>query len=255
MKYIKYAFVVFLCVFSFYFSDRVIIFVENQSPIMKEIKANSESLRSEPVNAVIDGNTIVPGQNGYEVNERESYLKMNEFGAFNDTFYVYDAILPEVSLYDNLDKIIIRSSKNDSVALIVESAELAEYLDSVGITYSKIIYEADEAIEDQEYLNGNAYEEDFDELNSFFKRKKMNNKICVIGYSNLSLCKKYEYFLVSPSVVVYPSNLADAKSRLSGGDIVLLSDSLSLGEAKIIVNQLKYKSLNFVELSTLISEE
>ena len=255
MKYIKYSLVVFLCLFSFYFSDRAILFIENQSPIMKTIRQNSASLKTDAVNAIIEGNTIIPGKNGRIVNERESYLKMNDFGAFNETFYVYDAIKPEISLYDNLDKIIIGSSDNQSVALIIESDDLATYLDDEGIFYSKIIYMADEVEDDRDYINGNANTREYEDLNSLLKRKKLNNKICLIGYSNLSLCKEYKYFLVSPTLTIYKSNLANAKSQISGGQIIHLTKDLSLSEAKVIINQIRYKDLNFVYLSTLIDEE
>ena len=38
MRYVKYGLVIVLCVFSFYFSDKLILAVENMSPIMKEVK-------------------------------------------------------------------------------------------------------------------------------------------------------------------------------------------------------------------------
>ena len=51
-----------------------------------------------PVDAIIDDNTIIPGIKGKKINERESYLKMNEFGAFNINFLQYDYQKPNISL-------------------------------------------------------------------------------------------------------------------------------------------------------------
>ena len=121
MKYFKYALVITLCVLSFYASDRLILYVENLSPLMKEIKMYEDTLYESPVNAIIEDNTIISGKNGRELNKRESYLKMNDFGSFNETFFVYDYIKPDISLKDNLDKIIIGNVDNSKIALIVDN--------------------------------------------------------------------------------------------------------------------------------------
>lgn len=255
MKYIKYTLVVILCVFSFYCSDRLILYVESKSPIMKSIKESSASKESSPVNAVINGNTIIPGKNGKVVNERESYLKMNDFGTFNETFFVYDKIKPEISVYDHLEKVIVGGNDSKSVALISDNEEVITYLNDEGINYSELIYEARDDLLDNEYINGNASLDKFELLNAYLKRRKKNDKICLIGYSNISLCKELKYFLVSPTISVYKSNLAYAKTQIAGGQIIFLTEGLSLSEAKIIINAIRYKDLAIVPLSKFISEE
>lgn len=93
MKYIKYALVITLCVLSFYASDRLILYVENLSPLMKEIKMYEDSLYESPVNAIIEDNTIITGKKGRELNKRESYLKMNDFGSIKSMNNKYTIIL------------------------------------------------------------------------------------------------------------------------------------------------------------------
>lgn len=254
MKIVKYCLVIFLCLFSFYFSDRVILYIESKSPIMQEIMSVSDSFKSEPVNAIIKDNTIVPGKNGKVVNERESYLKMNDFGAFNNTFLVYDDIKPDVSLYDNLDKVIVGGADNNSVALIVLEDEIATLLDKEDILYTKVIYEVDEVLNGA-YINGNTDKSNFKELNSFLKRKKLNDKLCLVGYSNMALCRDNKYFLISPTLTVYSSNLAYAKTQISGGKIILLGNGLNSTEVKIIISAIKHRDLTFKYLKDFISEE
>ncbi len=105
MKYLKFTLLLFLCVFSFYMSDRILLIVEEASPLMQTINQVEDFDEYEPIDAKIEGNTIIPGKKGRVINKRETYLKMNDFGAFNETFYVYDYISPGVSIEDNLDKI------------------------------------------------------------------------------------------------------------------------------------------------------
>lgn len=253
MKYIKYSLVIFLCVFSFYVSDMAILMVENMSPIMKKVKTYSDNY-VEPVNAIIEDNTIIPGSNGTKLNERESYLKMNEFGTFNETFLVYDYIKPDVSLYDNLDKVIVNTNKKDKVSLIVLNDKWDNYFKENSILYTKVINSNNNLDRSSSYINGNIDEDEFNKLNSYLKKNKLNSKICLVDYSNLASCKKNKYFIVKQTVEVNHSNLASVKKTIKGGNIILLDSSLELNEVKIIINYIKYNNLDIINLSDLIKE-
>ena len=254
MKYIKYGFVIALMLVSFYASDRLLLYVESLSPIMKSIEDNlpSDIL---PVNAVIDGNTIIPGKNGEVVNKRESYLKMNDFGTFNETFFVYDYVKPKVSLYDNLDKVIVRGFSKTDVALIVDNKEFENYLVENNIKFSKIIHNRDEIVNTNiEYINGGVNSSEAKSLDVYFKREKINKKICIVGYTSNNYCSENKYFKVSPTIDIYKSNLAVEKGRIDGGSIIFIHDNLTLNEAKLILNEITANNLKIVYLSDLISE-
>ncbi len=253
MKKLKYLLVICLGVFSFYFSDQAILFVESKSPIMKQVKAlQVETV--EPVNAIIEDDTIIPGKNGSKLNERESYLKMNEFGKFNETFLVYDYIKPEISLYDHLDKMIVKSSHTNEVALIIESNEHAKYLESENIKYTKVIKDKSQIEGNGEFINGNLDEETFYKLNGYLKKNKLNNKICLVNKSNRESCEELKYFLVNPSIKINHTNLAEKKKTIEGGTFIYLESNLSISEVKLIITQIKYRNLNINYLSELIKE-
>ena len=221
---------------------------------MKEVKENAiDDIL--PVNALIDGNTIVPGKNGKSVNIRESYLKMNEFRVFNDTFYVYDFIKPEISLYDNLDKVIIRGNSDKDISLIVDNKLLEEYLLENNIKFSKVISNKSEiSNKDIEYINGSNTEKSFKELNVYLNREKLNKNICLIGYSFNKICYLEDYLKVVPSLDVYSSNFIRDKDKITGGSILFIHDNLSLSEGKIVINYINKLKYNIVYLSDLISE-
>lgn len=254
MKYIKYTLVVILMVFSFYVSDRVLLYVESLSPLMKEIEANMQE-EVLPVDAIIEGNTIIPGKNGEKVNIRESYLKMNEFGAFNELFYVYDYVKPNISLYDNLDKVIIRGNSKNHVSLIVDNKEFQEYLLNEDIKFNKIILSGNEITNKNiEYINGSSDVESFKNLNVYFKREKINKNLCIVGYSSNKYCSENKYFKVAPTIEFYKSNLAKDKNKIDGGSIIFIHDNLSLSECKLILNEIYSANLSIIYLSELISE-
>ncbi len=253
MKYVKYSLVIFLCIFSFYISDMAILMVENMSPIMKQVKTYSNNY-VEPVNAIIEDNTIIPGSNGSKLNERESYLKMNEFGTFNETFLVYDFVKPDVSLYDNLDKIIIKTNKKHEVSLIILDEKWESYLKENKINYTKVIRDYDNLDQGSSYINGNMDADKFNKLNGYLKKNKMNSKMCLIDYSNIASCKSNKYFLIKPTIEVNHSNLASVKKKIEGGNIILLNSSLNLNEVKVVINHIKYNNLNIIPLEELIKE-
>lgn len=244
MKYVKYSFLLLIAVFSFFISDKVLLYVENLNPIMKQIDNIKDEYKVESVNALIDGNTIIPGKKGKIVNARESYLKMRDFKKFNDTFLIYDYVEPEISLMNNLDKIIIKGNKDNSVSIIITNNSLDQYLIENKINYNKIIdkkedYKTNEMVE---YIDVNRNID-----------LKLKNNICLIGYSDVKYCKKKKKFLVMPSQEISLSNLYKI-NNISSGDIILIDQNIDLANFKIILNKIKSKNLHIIKIGELISE-
>ena len=197
MKKIKYFLVIILMLFSFYLSDKVTNLAINKNPLMQEIKEKSSSLTVMGSNATIVDNTIIPGIALKQVNEKESFFKMKEFGSFNETFLVYDYKKPDISLKDNKDKIIISGNKSlRQVSIIVEDADnLKKYFDKLKIKYN-ILSTTETKMGNQEYFNSETTESKFLDLESLLKKNKLNTQICILNYSNLKLCKEKKYYLI-----------------------------------------------------------
>ncbi len=256
MKNVKYVILIVMSIFSFYISDKLLLMVEGMSPLMQTINEVKDFREYEPVNAIIEGNTIIPGKRGRTINKRETYLKMNDFGTFNETFFVYDYQEPEISLKDNLDKIIIKGNNNSAISLIVDADIFDEYLKGENIKYTKLINDENKIKKSDliNYVNANGDETDFYDLNYYLKRNKINNKICLVGFSNIKVCNDLRYYLVEPNLNMYHSNVVSIKSKVSGGDILYIHDNVSLAELKVLINEIKYKGLTIVHLNDLIKE-
>lgn len=256
MKKIKYLVLIAMSVFSFYISDKLLLMVEGMSPLMQTINEVSDFKEYEPVDAIIDGNTIIPGKKGRTINKRETYLKMNDFGTFNETFFVYDYTKPDVSLYDNLDKVIIKGNSKTDISILVGTNTYDDYLIENKISFTKII-SSEDSIKKSDlitYINGNLEEKKFYDLNYYLKRNKKNSKICLVGETNLNICNELKYFLIEPNVDLYHSNVTNVKMNIEGGDIIYVHDNVSISELKIIINEVNYKGLRIVKLSELIKE-
>lgn len=245
-----------LIAFSFYFTDQVSLLVANKSDLMKEIKAVSEHYREEAVDAVIDTtqNTIIPGAYGREVDDRESYLSMHEFGAFNENYLIYNFIKPNTSLQDNKDKYITRGNgKNRYIGLIVaENESVLKYLQSREIKFDLLAATSKEMESDSEYINIASNAAEFKTLNSKIAKDK---KLCLKDYSDLASCLKNGYYIIDAELKLQANNVSEIKKHISSGTIILITSSAPLEHVKLILNEAEYKDLEPVYLSELISEK
>ena len=69
-----------IMLFSFYYTERIAILMQNKSPIMQQINDVEENYIVSAVNAKVEDNYIVPGIMGRMVNKNKSYVNMKAFG-------------------------------------------------------------------------------------------------------------------------------------------------------------------------------
>ena len=209
-------------VFSFYYTEKIALIVLDKNPLMEEIHTFCEDYEVDSVDAVIQGDYIIPGINGLEVNARESFYGMQELNVFNEYYLVYDQVTPEVSIEDHKDKIIKQgNAKLKQVSLILSS----EKTDA------------------------------FDSLENTLNLNKENKHICVLDDGNYEVCLKNKNYLVEPTLKLSATNYIDVKNHLNSGCIILICDNAKLEDVKLLLKEIKYKGYDVVYLSELISEE
>ena len=241
-----------LLLFSFYFTDKVSEIVIDNTRLMSEIKTVMSEYKTDAIDAKVDisNNEIVPGKYGKTINEEESYQRMKEISAFNKNFLVFDYIKPQISLSDNKDKIISRGNPyNREVSLIVTDNDISKYLENNNIKHNTI--NTSKSLGNKvEYINAN-YEESL-----FYKTdRKLNNKICLKGYSNLNLCNKNDYFIIKPSIVLNKQNIISSINKIESGYIILLDGNIDLRYIDELIKEIRYRDYKIVFISSLIDEK
>lgn len=246
----------FLIVGSFYFTDKVMVYINNKNPIMQEIVLNKDKYKVEAVNAIIEDNTIIPGVNGKDVDVNKSFNKMENYGYFNELYLIYSKSAPLLSLNDYKDKIIIKGNpKKRMISLVVDhNDEVIDYLKQKNIKYTLIGKIEDNIDTSIEYINGETDNKLFSNLNSLLNHKKVNSKLCMVEKSNLELCKKKKYYLFKYSINMDDDILSNI-NEISSGDIVYISSSVSLNKVKSLLNEIARIDLEINYLSKLISED
>ena len=256
-KYGKYILFSLLVLLSFYTTNKTANLVRNQDPILKEIRNISLEKKEDFVNAVIEDDYIIPGMYGSIIDELKSLAKMKEQDVFNNLYLVSQPIKPDISLSDNLDKIIIKgNSKKQQVSFVIDensSKKIKDYLVKNNIKASLLITK-DNFSKDSYFEQINNDFKNYKELDKTLKKNKINTNICVLdnNNSNLKFCKSKKKYLVKPGMFLDNANIIEIKTKLDSGSIIYIKDATYLD---CLVEYIKSKDLKIVPLSQLISEK
>ena len=256
-KYGKYILFSLLVLLSFYTTNKTANLVRNQDPILKEIRNISLEKKEDFVNAVIEDDYIIPGMYGSIIDELKSLAKMKEQDVFNNLYLVSQPIKPDISLSDNLDKIIIKgNSKKQQVSFVIDensSKKIKDYLVKNSIKASLLIAK-DNFSKDSYFEQINNDFKNYKELDKTLKKNKINTNICVLdnNNSNLKFCKSKKKYLVKPGMFLDNANIIEIKTKLDSGSIIYIKDATYLD---CLVEYIKSKDLKIVPLSQLISEK
>ena len=243
-------------VFSFYYTDKIALMVQSNNPIMKQINQEKEKHEEKSVNAIINEDKIIPGKNGLTINVEKSFSAMKSFNAFNSYYLIYDQVKPDISLNDNKDKIITNGNlSNKNISIILEYNEKnVKYLENYNI-------KGDVLIKKDNFLNTNKLEminndfENYNEVEILLNRSKLNNNLCLAIEDNKDFCQKKNKYLINSELVLSNDNVFKIKNSLKNGSIIIVKEDTNISNLEIILKQAKFKGLNVVYLSKLISEE
>lgn len=215
-----------LCSYSYSsFSVSVIKEYDDLMVYINEIK-DQYSIKS--VDATINGNSIIPGIKGKEIDVSESYNKMKKINKFNSSLIVYKDVKPNISLEDNKDKYIVSGNKNKSRVSIILKVNSMDKLTS---------------------LNNFNFDYTFDN-----KKTKVNNFCLYNNLVYLKECANDNLYTIKP-VMINKQPLKYTKKLLNNGVILMyeVNDEF-LNEYEIILKYIESRGLEIVNLNKLVVE-
>ena len=279
-KVLEALLVVLALLFSFYYTEKAVIILESNDPIMKEIKENGKSKEEEAIDAKVVDNTLIPGYNGLKINLEESFKKMKNYGSYNQSLLVFEEISPTISIDDYYDKYISSGNGvNTDVALIFtleDSNYLNKLIDILNSTsINSTLFIDGTVLENNITIFSNldkekyelellSYDKSYDEMlfkNSLYKLETISNKhpkYCYASYDNeevLNLCNNLSMHTIIPTLKLEENIYASIKGNLRNGSIIYvkLSDS-NLSSLNILINYIKQRGFTLVTLDTLLNE-
>lgn len=277
-KIIKLMGLFILIVFSFFYTDKVASVIRDEDSLMIEIRNVENLYKVNPVDGIIDNNTIIPGLYGKKINIDKSYKKMREIGTFDKKFIVYDTIKPNVSISNNKDKFIIKGNNNKQMISLVFILDDNRYLDMVEnianekevfinyfVTSNYLISNSTvvAALENREVYNyGNDGKYSPDNIifaNNLISRITKNNAIyCLstsLNKSVLELCSDNNLYTILPNIIVNNNLFSSVKDNISSGSIVLIKlNNSNIKELGVTIDYIKGKGLKIGGLSSLLNE-
>ena len=218
-KYVKVLGIISLMLFSFYYTEKIALYAQNNTTLKKEILTYKETEKVASVNAVVTGNTITPGINGLEINVNKSYNAMKSSNVFDEYNLVYDEIKPSISVIDYPDKIINSGNiEKKAVSIIISNQNNnIDYLNEIKVPYS--------------YLH--------------------NDNYCVI--IDNTTCDNH-LRKVKPSYILNNTNFVKYVKDISSGSIIYLSDDFDRIYIDILLKHIKYFDLNILKLDDHLTE-
>ena len=266
-KYLEYFGFVILAVFSFFYTAKTSMVIKNMDDIMIKIKEAKDSNIISPIDASIDGDTIIPGLSGREVKVNESYDAMKKVGTYSSNLLVYDKIKPDVSLFNNYDKYIVRgNSKKNQVSLIFKVdndniEQVVNILDKYNVKanfFSK--YELNDSILNLVSKGYNIGSISNKEWLSTLVMKVANQKYgyCYLEEKDkeiLQMCSMNKYFVIMPSIITKTTPTLTIKKNLESGSIISMDlNKEVIKELEFIIRYIKSKGYDIVNLETLLEE-
>jgi len=271
MKIIKFIGLLCLICFTFIYTEKIINVSISQDEIMIKLKEVENNYKIEPINAVINDDTIIPGNIGKYIDIDKSYKEMKKIGYFEEALISYKDIYPEISIYNNYNKYIIKGNTSDkqvsllytvnndktvnNIINILESknSTISFFIDSTFLSNNiDIIYKLNK-YEIYNYGNNGKYTKDnLIITNNIINNKSNNDSIyCLFlnkDINSLNTCTDYKMHSIIPTIT---GNFNDIKSNIANGSIIHITNSKELS---YIIDYIKNKGYNIVPLSNLIYE-
>lgn len=266
--------VISIIIFSLIYSDKSLKVIREYDDIMIKIKEENEF--TEPSNATIFENTIIPGKKGIKVDIEKSYLNMKRYGKYDKSLLIYKETEPLISIKDNYDKFVISGNKKikqvSLLFVLTKNSDLSSLIkilneNKVNATifvdinfYTQnnlsIINENNNEIGNLS-LNLDYSDSSFGWLNSKIK-KLTNTTYCYDEEYNLETlkhCSLYKIYTITPSIIISSNPYSKIKKEVQNGSIISFKLNKNIiDELSLSIKYLKSKNYNIVTLSKLLSE-
>lgn len=271
MKFIKLLGLICLICFTFIYTEKIIDVSINQDEIMIKLKEIESSYKIEPTNAIINHDTIIPGNIGRYIDIENSYKEMKKIGYFEESLISYKDIYPTTSIYNNYNKYIIKGNlKNKQIALIYilknnntidnilniiknKNITMSFFIDSSFLNNNiDIIYK----LKDYEIYNygsnGKYTKDNLIITNNIINHKSNNNSMYCLFLNkdndSLNTCSASKMLSIIPSI---NGNYNDIKNNLENGSIINITNTQELSN---IIDYIKNKGYSISSLSNVIKE-
>ncbi len=279
-KIIKILFACLLVLASFFYTDKVVSFMEDKDPIMIKLKKEKNKLEESPINAKVDVSYLIPGYSGVVVDLNKSFTKMKKYGSYNEALVVFKESVPTISIDEYYDKYIVSGNGfTNYISLVFEInnkellPKIKEVLkdndvratffvdgvllkeDSILITSLLEDFHEIELLNNKNNYDKLIFEEELDSLQVIANRR---GKYCLAKYDQkeiLELCSKEKMHTIIPTMQISSKPYLSVKGKIREGAIISISVTKeNISELDVLIKYIKQRGYTLDTLEQLLSE-
>lgn len=265
---------------SFFYTEKTVSVVKEMDEVMVQIEAQARTDKKDAQDASIDGNTIIPGISGKQVDVDLSYQKMKQYGSYDAKLLQYETVKPTNSILNYYDKYIVGGNHSVSKVSILFLVEEESDIEKIDTLVKK------EAIHVNYFIDGNWLEKNNDRMiqmiqdgnvigNLSYHRDYtdssfvwMNTIISRIGNQKIGYCytekqdkavlencKLQKKYTILPNLIAKEHPLMSVKEEIQPGSMISLPVNQVVEEQlTTIIRYIKSKGYKIVTLTELLEE-
>lgn len=267
-----------LACISFIITEKTALVVKENDELMQEIKKNQENYNQEPIPAIINEETMIPGINGKKIDIEKTYEEMKKIGTFNDKYLIYKTLPPSISYKNHYDKYIISGNpKKNMISLlfmVYEKDNITKIIDILKENKATFFVDgkwfeqnnelAIELIKQGHTIGNLSYNmnygnTDYIWINNILKKiGKQKQGYCYYtdNQDNLKACQLQQNYTIKPSIIIENSPLTQIKKNITSGSIISLKiNEETIKELPLIITYIKQKGYQIDTLTNHLNEE
>jgi len=247
--------IIFLTVFSFYYTDKVIELSNHNNIILASIDEYASLNDTKCIEGSINEDGIILGLSGLVVDKNKSYSNMKGIG-FKSELLEYKENKCILNKIDNLDKYIISGNKvNKNISLVIDVENKKYYKQMIDVLESynlKGNLLTNKYIEDYNYnvlFKGNE-----EELKKFKKNYEEFYCVKTSDYEIIDICKSEKINSIKVVNYIEDNLLINTKKILSNGTIIFIKETNSnLKELSSTIKYIQSRGFKIVDINELLT--
>lgn len=253
MNYLKYIIYIFIVIFSFTYTNKLINYTKTNNTLLASIEKYANDNNQYCIEGKMNEIGIILSFNGKIVDKNKSYSNMKG-NLFNEKSIEYKEDECILNKENNLDKYIISGNEiENNISIVIDITNKKYYEEMINIfNRNNIAYN----------LLINDSFENINEKNILYKGKNIKNikniynEIYCVEYENdiLEQCKKEKINTIK--IINYIDNnlYSNMKKQIKKGGIYFIKESSkNLIELEITLNYIKSRNYNIIDINELLS--
>ena len=249
MNFFKYVILILLIFFSFFYTNKVVDYVETNNVVLSRINEYALEYDKKCVEGSINEYGVILSFSGKLVDKNKSYSNMKG-SLFNENLIEYKKDECILNKEDNMDKYIISGNRIvNNISLVIDVTNKRYFEKMIGIL-DKYNLDSNLLVNDSFTGSGDVLLYKGKNIKEF--KNKYDSFYCTGEI--IDICKKEKINTIRIMNYIDDNLFFNIKKFLNNGNIIFIKESSNnLSEFEIVINYIKSRGFNIVSIDELLS--